>query len=188
MTMRVLGLAVLVMALGVSAVPRAQSSKSKAQSLTPAKAESPEPKADSWPPRTPDGQPDIQGVWGNPDTGGFTHSLEPRSHLAKLGEPPLTFTTTSRAGRGVRPTVTRQTYIVDPPDGVLPYQPWAFERRNSVLRHSTKPELWQFDPETLGWPGGLPRMHVYSSLDGETGGPWQVMQGPGYVLFLYETH
>ena len=43
------------------------------------------------------------------------------------------------------------------------------------------------DTQTPGWPNGIPRIHVYSSLDGSVGGPWRVMQGAGYVLFLYET-
>src|SRR5262245_46419103 len=89
-----------------------------------AAAQGRKPEARPWPPRTPDGQPDIQGVWANPDTGIFTHGLESRAHLAALGEATFQFLTTSRAGRGVRPKASKTTYIVDPPDGVLPLRPW----------------------------------------------------------------
>ena len=134
-------------------------------------------------PRTADGQPDIQGVWANKDTGSFTTALESRKYLAKLGLPSIGVGTTSHIGLPTRPPLPDH-YIADPPGGIIPYQPWAFERRNSVMRNFHKPQRWQVDPQTLGWPGGLPRMHVYSSW---YAGPWQVMQGPGYVLFLYET-
>ena len=43
------------------------------------------------------------------------------------------------------------------------------------------------DTQTPGWPNGIPLIHVYSSLNGSIGGPWRVLQGSGYVLFLYET-
>src|SRR5262249_42663514 len=102
----------------------------------------------------------------------------------KLGMPSIGLGTTSHIGLPPRPTPSKDHYVIDPPDGILPYQPWAFERRNEVMRHHHKPQRWQIDPETLAWPDGLPRIHVYSS---SYAGPWQVMQGPGFVLFLYET-
>ena len=44
------------------------------------------------------------------------------------------------------------------------------------------------DPQTRGWPNGIPRENYYSSHDGSVGGPIQILQPAGYVVFLYETH
>ena len=176
MTKRGVGAVVLAVAcvltlwgLGLNAV-RAQES-----------AESP-----AWqPPRTPDGQPDIQGVWGSADTGMFSLQMEPVAHLRTLGMPQAGFIVSNQNDEFQMPS--KSTIVVDPPTGVLPHQPWALERRNSVMRGYVSPEPWQMDTQTPGWPNGIPRIHVYSSLDGSVGGPWRVMQGAGYVLFLYET-
>src|SRR5438046_9731890 len=66
-----------------------------------------------WPPAlTPDGQPDVQGTW-RPVSGG-THSLDPALSSAAEFEQRVT---------GV---IRRNpSFIVDPPDGHIPYQPWA---------------------------------------------------------------
>ena len=141
------------------------------------------------PPRTPDGQPDIQGVWGSADTGIFSLRIEPIAHLQSLGMPePRSRFFQSNSGRsGLVQQSPKLTLVVDPPSGILPHQPWALERRNRVMVGYGHPEPWQIDPQTRGWPNGVPRAHIYSSLDGSNGGPWQILQGPGYVLFLYET-
>ena len=136
--------------------------------------------------RTPDGQPDIQGVWGSADGGMFSLQLEPVAHLRTLGLPQPSGPIVSDQG-DVFVMPTKTTIVVDPPSGVLPHQPWALERRNSVMREYVSPAPWQMDTQTPGWPNGIPRIHVYSSLNGSIGGPWRVLQGAGYVLFLYET-
>ena len=138
------------------------------------------------PPRTPDGQPDIQGVWGSADSGSFSLNIEPREHLESQGMPRSAGFIQSSSGF-VQGRSAKLTLVVDPPSGILPYQPWALERRNSVMRNYVSPEPWQMDGQTPGWPNGVPRNHVYSSLDGSVGGPWRILQGSGYVLFLYET-
>ena len=140
-----------------------------------------------WPPRTADGQPDIQGVWGSADTGIFSLAIEPRSHLLSIGMPTRGLPGQSPSGTIVRPN-RKPTIVVDPPTGILPHQPWALERRNSVMKGFVRPKPWQIDPQTRGWPNGVPRENYYSSLDGSIGGPIQILQPPGYVVFLYETH
>ena len=141
----------------------------------------------AWQPaRTPDEQPDIQGVWGSADSGMFSLNIEPTAHLRSLGMPSIGGQVVSASGAVQMPS-GKQTLVVDPPSGILPHQPWALERRNSVMVSYVSPEPWQMDTQTPGWPNGVPRIHVYSSLDGSVGGPWRIMQGPGYVLFLYET-
>src|SRR5262249_48157973 len=60
--------------------------------------------------RTGDGKPDLNGLF-EADGGGANYGLE--AHETNLGA-------LTPAGRGV---------VIDPPDGKLPYQPWAREER-----------------------------------------------------------
>src|SRR5262249_9416687 len=46
----------------------------------------------------------------------------------------------------------------------------------------------QIDTNSRGWPTGIPRENYYSSKDGSLGGPIQIFQPKGYVVFFYETH
>lgn len=39
------------------------------------------------------------------------------------------------------------------------------------------------DPQSRSWPNGVPRQNYYSS---NQNGPFQILQPPGYVVFLYE--
>ena len=62
-------------------------------------------------PRTADGKPDLSGGFAGTGSG-LTHSTILEEHGAGLG---------IRAGRSL---------IIDPPNGVIPYQPWALEERD----------------------------------------------------------
>jgi hypothetical protein len=80
------------------------------------------------PPRTREGQPDLQGVWQVLNTAAW--DLE--DHGASLGVP---------AGRGV---------VVG---GVIPYQPWALKRKQENFANRAK-----LDPETRCNLPGVPRI------------------------------
>ena len=146
-----------------------------------------------WPSRTPDGQPDMQGMWAA-GSGGATLFLEPFGYLMSIGAPPPQLSTSllnvvrpppvTVADGG--PPPLNQATILDPPDKILPYQPWARERRDEVLVSYGSPTPAQVDPQTRAWPNGVPRSNYYSSHDGSIGGPIQILQPPGYVIFLYE--
>jgi hypothetical protein len=104
--------------------------------------------------RTPDGKPYLQGFY-EPDAGGANYGLEKR--VGDDFTPP---------GRGV---------IVDPPDGILPMQPWAVQERVSRNR----PERGYDDPTAHCFPAGVPRsMYVPTSFE--------IVQTPDYILFLHE--
>ena len=62
-------------------------------------------------PRTPDGKPDLSGSFSGTGTG-LTHTVILEEHLPGFG---------IRGGRSL---------IIDPPDGIIPYQPWALAERN----------------------------------------------------------
>jgi hypothetical protein len=65
--------------------------------------------------------------------------------------------------------------IVDPPDGKLPMLPWA---RAEVESRATA-ERGYDDPTAHCFPAGVPREFYVPQ-------PIQIMQPPGYVIFLFE--
>ena len=82
------------------------------------------------PPRTPDGKPDLQGIWQVMNTAAV--NLE--DHIAVLGMP---------AGRSV---------IVDPPDGKIPYTPAAAQKQKENFKNRAKA-----DPLNICYIPGVPR-------------------------------
>jgi hypothetical protein len=117
----------------------------------PQKAEAPAP-----PPirRLPDGKPDLQGYF-MPDGGGGNYGL---------GKHEQDFLTP--AGRGI---------IVDPPDGLLPMQPWA----KAEYDDRKLPERGYDDPTAHCFVAGVPRSMYIPA-------PMQIMQPTGYVVILHE--
>ena len=125
------------------------------------------------PPRTPDGQPDMQGNW-HASPGG-SYSLEDTG-LAALGGGAITPELAERIRTG-----TRTSRIVDPSDGRIPYQPWAAARAKFLFDQHLKPWPEFVDSQARCMPGGVPReiYHLES----------QILQAPGYVIVLFEfTH
>jgi hypothetical protein len=82
--------------------------------------------------RTPDGQPDIQGTW-RPLIGGG-RSLEDPGVPGGIEE---------EIARSQGKSKKNPSRIVDPPDGKVPYQPWAAALRRKQMENeigATKPE------------------------------------------------
>jgi hypothetical protein len=114
--------------------------------------------------RTPDGQPDIQGIW-RADPGGDTYDL---------------------SGNQIRPAITGDgkgrfglRRVVDPPDGKIPYQPWAAAKQKDIGDHvdnPTKPEY--VDTQAHCLLEGPVRVFIHSGF--------QIVQAPGYVIFYTE--
>ena len=102
-----------------------------------------------WPPaRLADGQPDVQGIWAAVN-GGSTSLTNPVSGGADF----------DRRVTGVE--VRAPSRIIDPPDGQLPYQPWAAERQKQqgyVYDRPTKPE--HIDPQHRCLLSGVPRLYT----------------------------
>jgi hypothetical protein len=105
-------------------------------------------------PRTPDGKPDLRGAWVAP----------PLYNSNILEEHPGGFGI--RAGRSV---------VIDPPDGKIPYQPWALAQRNE----NRKPENAYLDNEGRCILSGLPRVMLFE-FNIEYAGP-DILLFFGYV-------
>lgn len=117
-------------------------------------------------PRTPDGQPDIQGVWqGVPVGSGAMRRRPERFSLEDIG---LQGTSGS-----VRRGLSR---VVEPADGNIPYQPWAAERQRKIFANHRDPKPEDLDPQARCFLQGVPRVTYSSDL--------QIVQAPGHVVFL----
>ena len=103
--------------------------------------------------RLSNGKPDFQGIWDARSAAAFDIEDHP---TAQFGIP---------AGKGV---------IVDPPNGKIPYQPWALQKRNDLLEH----HMFQ-DPEAHCTLAGVPRQ-MYAPFG------FQIFQPAGYVVIFFE--
>jgi hypothetical protein len=104
--------------------------------------------------RLPDGKPDLQGMY-MADAGGANYGLS------------------RRIGGGLTPPA--RGVVVDPPDGMLPMQPWAVDE----VASRALPERGYDDPTAHCLVAGVPRsMYVPS--------PMHILQPAGYVVILHE--
>jgi hypothetical protein len=80
------------------------------------------------------------------------------------------------------PNTVRPTIIIDPPDGKIPYQPWAAAKLVEFRANADSPTKREhIDPFTRGLPVGAPRVN---HMPGEM----QILQAPGYVVMTFENN
>jgi len=146
----------------------------------PAAGQTPRTPARAWtPPRTPDGQPDIQGYWipGGP-TAAPTFPIYTLEGGKMYDERQTSIFGGGNALRSADGTVlTPGSVVVDPPSGKIPYQPWALAKRQENFEnhtHPTKPE--HIDGRARCHLPGVPR----TTFSGES----QLVQTPGYVVMV----
>ena len=130
-------------------------------------AQAPTTNGKPWsPPRTAAGKPDLQGMWAA-TVGGhtFEEGGDPEAAIIQGDAPP---------------SAARPTVIKDPtPDGRIPYQPWAEEKRREHLGNLFAPgERAHVEPEDRCLLNGVPRINLRGQM--------QIVQTSGYVLILYE--
>jgi hypothetical protein len=139
------------------------------------------------PPRTPDGQPDISGMY---EPGHITQPAEnPAGERWKPAPLPGGRTigptdfgasqaaNTDKTRAQIKPSTTPM--IVDPPDGKVPMQPWVAAKRKEIYE---KQHIAEFlDGRVRCLQAGVPRANTpvyYNS--------YQIVQKPGYVVIVYE--
>lgn len=134
--------------------------------------------AKSWvPPKTPDGQPDIQGLWANYDSTPFETPLPSDRRGVDDGTGPSADFADSAPRRNPR----RRSMVVDPSSGRVPVMPWAEAKRDSDI--SRIRDSWEYQTPwerciTRGVPGGL--------FPSGYGNGYRIVQAPGVVAILYE--
>jgi hypothetical protein len=117
------------------------------------------------PPRTSDGQPEIQGFWANQGRRLSTYNVE------EAADPMHVLLS------GVQ--TDSASLIVDPADGKIPYQPWARAKRTETFENHTSLTKWAYvDPHTRCFLSGVPRAFYQ--------GTFQIVQSPGYIVILQE--
>jgi hypothetical protein len=121
--------------------------------------------------RTADGQPNIQGWW---ESDAYTPNLE-----TGLTDP----VTAQLQGQPPPNPADEVSVVVDPPDGRIPYQAWAAEKRNAIPSHRRGPTstgvtetVRDVRPRTFCLHG-MPRSGLYG---------FQLTQVPGYVILAWE--
>jgi hypothetical protein len=124
--------------------------------------------ATGWvPPKTADGQPDIQGVY----TG--------ESWIATLYALPfgIEFGSANR--------IPAKSPIVDPSNGELPLQAWVTERRKPLADvnwgRAAASGPASIDPQTRCLPAGVPRANYSTPYNG-----YHILQRPGSVIIFSE--
>ena len=123
--------------------------------------------AQRWePPRTADGQPDIQGYWSQRSditTYSIQAGFEDRDEHTRIG---------GQAPQKGRP-------VVDPPDGKIPYLPWAAEKAALHYSQHKRPSKVEFlDPVSRCFEEGIPRINYQGNM--------RILQFPTYIAILHE--
>ncbi len=153
-------------------------------------------------PKTPDGQPDIQGTWTNATITPFERpdelankpvltpeeaaALEKRAADNRVDRPPKAGDVGSYNqvwfDSGTKVLSTHQTaLVVDPPDGRVPITPAAAAKRDYNAAHNS--DSWEYMSVwdrciTRGMPAGM--------FPAGYNNAYQILQTPGYVVILYE--
>lgn len=126
------------------------------------------------PPKTADGQPDMQGYWGTSSTA--SKGVGAAQYDIEEGYPAQERVLQSRVDAATpdpRPNV-----IIDPPDGKVPYQSWAIPIRDQNRVDALNPtKLEHIDSLSRCLQMGVPRQNFL--------GAFQVLQVPGYVIMLH---
>jgi hypothetical protein len=126
--------------------------------------------------RTPDGQPDLQGMWTNYDQTPFEQlrpeEIEPRGPAVSTQDWLIQDSPTSPR---------RPSMVVDPPDGRVPLKREAMQRRDAAFA---------LDPNALErygpWERCITRGVPGSMWPGAYNNGHQIIQTPGYVILHSE--
>jgi hypothetical protein len=120
-------------------------------------------------PRTPDGQPDVTGVWSNTIS---NHSNFTDPQAGPPGEP----TKQSRLPRSER----APSRVTDPADGQIPYLPAARALQEDFARNFAAPtHAWHVEPLARCAPAGVPKSFTWHG--------YEIRQYPGVVVLLFDS-
>lgn len=112
------------------------------------------------PPRTPDGEPDLQGFWSGAGGDG-TSFLEDHEYIDPT-------------------TPAQESFVSDPQDGRVPYTPWALAKRNEILAGLGRGWPGESGDPLYVSPGGF----CLLAVPGISFDPQEIVQKPGSVIML----
>ena len=138
--------------------------------------------SDYTPPTTPWGDPDLRGHY----LANYGGQLEvPSGERIDPVSPPqgAAFSRFFRPEGNDRPrrdrSITLPPLVIDPPDGRIPLQPWAAEKRGETM--ANQDQLEHLDPRVKCLSAALPRANTPVGYNS-----YQFLQVPGAVVILYE--
>jgi hypothetical protein len=109
-------------------------------------------------PRLSDGQPNVQGHWSN--------TISNHNNLTRAA-----------GGRGGAPTVS---LVSDPPDGQVPFQPWARAKAEELAAHLENPIRPEYvEPLARCAPAGPTKSFLWHG--------YEIRQYPGYLVFFFDS-
>jgi hypothetical protein len=124
--------------------------------------------------RLPDGQPDVEGHWSN-TIGNHGNFTDPQG-----GQPGI------RPGAPATPRIQKPrgerapSRVSDPPDGQVPFLPWARAAQQDFLANFSNPtKPGYIEPLARCAPGGVPKSFMWHGFE--------VRQYPSYVVFLFDS-
>jgi hypothetical protein len=121
-------------------------------------------------PRLTDGQPDVQGHWSN-TIANHNNWTDPQAGVP--GDP------SGRVAKGPR-EARAPSRVSDPPDGQVPFQPWARAKQQELLEYFHNPIRPEYiEPLARCAPAGVPKSFTWHG--------YEIRQYPGYVLFLFNS-
>jgi hypothetical protein len=157
----------LIVALGIAAALLLSTAPLRGQGQAGAANR---PAAKAWPPqKLSDGQPDVQGIWAAVNAGS-TSLTNPISGGEDF----------DRRVSGA--DIKRPSRVIDPPDGLIPYQPWAAarqKRQESDYERPTQPE--HIDTQHRCLLSGIPRLYTIVPS-------FRIIQVAGSVVFVWDEY
>ena len=138
----------------------------------------PTPKGEWTGARLADGQPDVSGHWSN-TIGNHNNLTDPQGPLGADDEAPP-----GNGGQNARRLKPRNerapSRITDPPDGQIPFQPWARAKQQEFLKYLNNPIKPEYvEPFARCAPGGPTKSFMWHG--------YEIRQYPGTVLFLFDS-
>jgi hypothetical protein len=134
--------------------------------------------------KTPDGQPDLQGTWINFDSTPF----EAPAPQAAAPRPAAGATPAANVGPASefadhthQVSARRRSMVVDPPDGRVQVLEWAEDKRDYDLEHI--PDAPEHETP---WVRCITRGHPAGMFPAGYNNAYQIMQIPGFVVFVFE--
>jgi hypothetical protein len=130
-------------------------------------------------PQLPDGQPDVSGHWSN-TIGNHNNLTDPQGPLGRDDEAPPAEGRQQNARKPKPRSERAPSRVSDPPDGQVPFQPWARVMQEDFLAHLNNPVKPEYvEPFARCAPGGPTKSFMWHG--------YEIRQFPGYVLFMFDS-
>ncbi len=139
----------------------------------------PTPRGEWKGPLLPDGQPDVSGHWSN--TIGNHNSLTNPQGPQGGNDEAAPRNGGGNGGRQQRAQGQRApSRVTDPPDGQVPFQPWARAKQEEFQKFLNNPIRPEYvEPFARCAPGGPTKSFEWHG--------YEIRQFPGYVVFLFDS-